>query len=62
MGLYTKIDKQIEKLFEVVSINKSLSKQNFYSKILFFLLFIFNVYEVVSTVKVLTYKIVIVHL
>ena len=29
MGLYTKIDKQRDDFFEIVSINKSLSKQNF---------------------------------
>ena len=34
MGLYTKIDKQIDKHYQVVSINKSLSKQNFYSKVI----------------------------
>ena len=33
MGLYTKIDKQIDNYYEVVSINKSLTKQNFYLKI-----------------------------
>ena len=33
MGLYTKIDKQIDKYYEVVSINKSLTKQNYYLKI-----------------------------
>ena len=30
MGLYTKVDKQIDNYYEVVSMNKSLSKQNFY--------------------------------
>ena len=29
MGFYTKIDKQIDNYYEVVSINKSLSQQNF---------------------------------
>ena len=32
MELYTKIDKQMDIFNEVVSINKSLSKQNFYLK------------------------------
>ena len=32
MGLYTKIDKQIDNYYEVVSLNKSLSKQNLYLK------------------------------
>ena len=30
MGLYTKIDKQMDIYYEVGSINKSLAKQNFY--------------------------------
>ena len=29
-GLYTKLDQQKDKHYEVVSINKSLSKQNFH--------------------------------
>ena len=29
MGLYTKIDEQLDDFYEIVSINKSLSKQNF---------------------------------
>ena len=33
MGLYTKIDKQMDNHYEVVSINKSLSEQNFCFKI-----------------------------
>ena len=37
MGLYTKIDKQIDNYYEVVSKNKSLSKQNFYLKFLILL-------------------------
>ena len=32
MELFTKLDKQIVNFSEVVSINKSLSKQNFYLK------------------------------
>ena len=34
MGLYTKIDKQVNNYYEVVSINKSITKQNFYLKFL----------------------------
>ena len=34
MGLYTKIDKQIDNCYEVVSKDKPLSKQNFYLIIL----------------------------
>ena len=41
MGLYTKIDKQLDNYYEIVSINKRLSNRNFYLKVinLFFLLF-----------------------
>ena len=41
MGLYTKIDKQLDNYYELVSINKRLVKRNFYLKviILFFLIF-----------------------
>ena len=48
MGLYTKIDKQIDKNCEVVSINKSSSKQNFYMKSVVLLLFVFNVLVVIK--------------
>ena len=42
MGLYTKIDNQLDKYYEIVSINKRLAKRKFYLKIiiLFFLIFI----------------------
>ena len=40
MGLYTKIDKKIDNFYEVVPVNKSLSKQNLYFKI--FVLLFFN--------------------
>ena len=44
MGLYTKIDKQIDNKYTVVSMNKSLSRQNFYwNFLLILLLFNFNV-------------------
>ena len=39
MGWYTKINKQIDKYYEVVSIKKSLSKQNFFLKIVLFIAF-----------------------
>ena len=39
MGLCTQIDIQIDNCYEVVSINKSLSKQNFYLKKLVFFVF-----------------------
>ena len=41
MGLNTKIDKQIDNYYEVVSMNKSTSKQNFYLKVLVQLFFLF---------------------
>ena len=44
MGLYTKIAEQKDIYYEVASINKSISKQNFYLKFLVLLLFIFNVF------------------
>ena len=42
MGLNTKIDKQIDNYYEVVSMNKSTSKQNFYLKVLVQLFFYFK--------------------
>ena len=48
MGLYTKIDKQIDNYYEVVSLNKSLSKQNFYLKISVLLLLVFIVFMIVE--------------
>ena len=44
MGWYTKTDKQIGNFYEVVSINNSLSKQNFYLKNIVLMLLIFNVF------------------
>ena len=41
MGLYTKIDKQIDNFYEVVSINKPLSKQNFHLKVIVFFMQVF---------------------
>ena len=46
MGLYTKKDKQIDIYYEVVSINKSLSKQNFCLKNFVSLFFVFNVFKI----------------
>ena len=37
MGLYTKIDKQMDNYYELVSFKKSLSKQTFSLKILVFI-------------------------
>ena len=48
MGLYTKIDEQMDNFYEVVSINMSLSKQNFYLKNLIFLFCVFNVFMVIK--------------
>ena len=48
MGLYTKIDKQIDNYYEVVSINKSLSNQNFYLKVIVLILLIFNVFMIIK--------------
>ena len=47
MGLYTKLDKQLDSSHEVVSRNMSLPKQNFCLKILVFLFFIFNVFVII---------------
>ena len=43
MGLYTKIDKQLENYYEIVSINKRLTKRYFYLKIIILFFLIFNV-------------------
>ena len=40
MGVYTKIDKQLDNYYEIVNLNEKLSKQNYYLKIIFSLLFI----------------------
>ena len=47
MGLYTKIDKEIDKYYEIVPMNKSISKQNFYLKVLVLLLSNFNVFGII---------------
>ena len=46
MGFYTKIDEQIDSHDEVFSISKSISKQNFHSKALVLMLFVFNVFMI----------------
>ena len=43
MGLYTKIDKQLDNYYELVSINKRLAKRNFYLKVIILFFLIFNV-------------------
>ena len=43
MGLYTKIDKQLDIYYEPVSINKRLAKRNFYLKVIISFFLIFNV-------------------
>ena len=48
MGLYTKIDKQIDNYYEVVSLNKSLSNQNFYLKVIVILLLFFNIFMIIK--------------
>ena len=48
MGVYTKIDKQIDNYYELVSINNSLSKQIFYLKVLVLILLIFNIIMIVE--------------
>ena len=55
MGLYTKIDKQIDNCYEVVSLNKLLSKQNFYLKSFVLLLLIFNVSMIIKN-KIISMK------
>ena len=43
MGLYTKIDNQLENYYELVSINKRLAERNFYLKFIILFFLIFNV-------------------
>ena len=43
MGLYTKIDKQLDNYYEVVLINKSLSKQIFYLEVIILRILIFYI-------------------
>ncbi len=48
MGLYTKIDNQLDKYYEIICINKSLSKQNYYLKLLILVLLIFNIFMIIK--------------
>ena len=43
-----KIDEQIDKNHEIVSIRRSLSEQNFYLKVLVLLLFVFNFIVIIT--------------
>ena len=43
MGLYTKIDKQLDNYYEIVTINKRLAKRNFYLKVIILFFLVFNV-------------------
>ena len=43
MGLYTKIDRQLDNYYELVSINKILTNQNFNLKVIILFFLIFNV-------------------
>ena len=44
MGLYTKIDNQLDNYYELVSINKRLTREIFYLKVIILLFLIFNVF------------------
>ena len=44
MSFYTKIDKQLDNYYEIVSINKRLTKRNFYLKIIILFFLNFNVF------------------
>ena len=44
MGFYTKIDNQLDNYYELVSINKRLTRQIFYLKVITLLFLIFNVF------------------
>ena len=48
MGLYTKIDNQLDNYYEIVCINESLSKQNQYLKFIILLFLIFNLFMIVK--------------
>ena len=43
MGLYTKIDKQLDKYYEIISINKRLTRQIFYLRVIILFFLIFNI-------------------
>ena len=48
MGLYTKIDNQLDNYYVLVSIDKRLAKRNFYLKIIIFFFLIFNVLIIIK--------------
>ena len=48
MGLYTKIDNQLDNYYELVSINKRLTRQIFYLKAIILFFLIFNVFMFVK--------------
>ena len=48
MGLYTKIDKQLDNYYELVSRNKRLTNQNFYLKVIILFFLIFNVVMIIK--------------
>ena len=48
MGLYTKIDKQLDNYNELISINKRLVKRNLYLKVIILFLLIFNIFMLIK--------------
>ena len=44
MGLYTKIDRQLDNYYEIISINKRLTRQIFYLRVIILFFLIFNVF------------------
>ena len=55
MGLYSKIDQRIHNYYEVLTENKSLSKQIFYLKVGVLILLYFNVFMIIKE-KIVTMK------
>ena len=43
MGLYTKIDRQLDNYYEIISINKRLTRQIFYLRVIILFFLIFNI-------------------
>ena len=54
MGLYTKIDKQLDNYYEIVSIDKRLAKRIFYLKVI---LLFFLIFSVIMFIKRFNYSI-----
>ena len=48
MGLYTNVDKQLDNYYEITTINKKLSYQNHYLKLIVFLLLICYLFMVIK--------------